>query len=304
MARLSLVLAVLLCVTATAAAGGAGAPAWFELAVSDRLADVPTTVVVAGHQASLIATVYVDYADPGCEIRDFAPHAPLTATVRLPSDVALEAGEATTKTVRMPAPVVAGHADSFNVIWKIVAARPGVYPMRVALSGVTRAGTTCAVSERAEIVAVRGGPQFRVLGAFDDGDRDVVVLSSRLPGLPALGPEARKSALIDAINDEHAPGDAEDGGSIAATMITLRWGGETRYWVGSSGESLLGSAAITCIDFARVGGRAGSGTRLVPYHLLFNWNTYKGFGFVSRHGLLRVGSTVPGAAGRACLREP
>lgn len=298
---LAAVLLGLLCIVGVASvAGGASSPSWFELAVSDRLSSHPTTVVVAGRPASLIATAYVDFAAPGCQVKDFDPQTPLTATVQLPTGVSLVAGQAAAKQVHVPANIFTGKADTFNLAWRIVVARRGVYVSRVGLSGVARTGTTCTADERASIVGVRGTPEIQVLGAFDAGDRDVAVVSTRLPGLPAVGPETRKEALSDAINDFHAPIDAEDQGKIAANLLTLRWGGQSHQWVGSSGETVVGGAAITCVYFERV---PETSTRSVPYHLLFNWNVYKGFAVRSRHGTLRIGARVPGAAGRTCVHQ-
>jgi len=271
-------------------AAAAGAPAPFEISVTDRLAS--TTVLVAGRPVSLVATVYPGYADPGCGTGDFDPRAPFLATVSLPAGVAFAAGQPAAEQVTVPAGVRSGRHDSFNVGWHVVAARPGSYPGTVTLRGVTRAGTTCAASQRFRLVAISGTPRIRVAGAFRAGGHDVAVVSIRLPGLPRVGRGVRAEAMADAVDDEHAI-DADFSG--AGVLDLVRLGGELP--VAASEPGVTGDTGVACIDFDR------ARTRTIPYRLTFDWNRYKGFGARRSRGTLRVGPGVPGAAGRFCERQ-
>jgi hypothetical protein len=267
-----------------------GGPATFEISVTERLAS--TTVLVAGRPASLVATVYPQDASSGCLATDFDPGARFTATVALPPGVALAPGWPAAEAVQVPAGVRSGRHESFNVGWRVVVARRGVYAGTATLRGVTRAGTTCVSSQPFVLVGIGGTPRVRVVGAFRASSHDVVVASIRLPGLPRLGRSAREEALADAVDDQHAP-DAEFSGKGVLDLVRLRHASA----VAASEPGLAGNVGVACLDFDR--GRA----RTVPYRLTFDWNRYKGFAARRSRGTLRVGAHVPGAAGRFCDRQ-
>jgi hypothetical protein len=272
-------------------ADAGGGPVTFEISVSERLAS--TTVLVAGRPASLVATVYPEDASAGCLATDFDPAARFTATVALPAGVTLAPGWPAAEAVQVPAGVRSGRHESFNVGWRVIVARRGVYAGTVTLRGVTRAGTACVSSQRFVVVGIGGTPRVRVVGAFRASSHDVVVASIRLPGLPRLGRTARTEALADAVDDEHAP-DAESSGKGVLDLVTL---GRGESPVAASEPGLVGNAGVACLDFDR--GRA----RTVPYRLAFDWNRYKGFAARRRRGTLHVGARLAGAAGRFCERQ-
>lgn len=248
-----------------------------------------TAALVAGRPATIASSTYLVGSDEtfGCGVRQLGPDARLTATFTPPRGVTVDGPAAVDVPVRR---------GLLSASWRVLAAQPGVTRGRVRWSAVGPDGEArgCPTDISLRIVAAAGPPTLRAVSAARFSGGSVVVLQSRLPGLPL--PQLRSfsyPSAFDAFFTDH-PERISVAGSAGRRVSDAFFArdGSTMNGFG------FGPDGRACVRVSR-GRRVAS----LRYRIRFTWNHEIGARSIRAVGSLPVQPSPVTRSERSCARS-